>query len=572
MSPAQPDRPAFEVTVAGTALAAADAADVITIDVHEELGKHGRCALLVQNWNPDSRTVRHSDGELFAPGKELAVAMGFHSDLTPVFAGVVVSLTAHFPAGGGPVLRVEARSKSVLMEHPPRSRQLAEVTDADVVSAIAADYSLSADAETGVTREAVVSDRRSDWDFLKARAAVLGWVVYVREDKLVMRPPSQPSSPPQLDYTRDLIEVQLTQDISHAIDDATGVAWDVSAKEAAESEQGASSAGIGTGSRKAHDAAIGDAGWPLRAARDETPADASAEAADARAVARERDSALALVHGTALVNGNPALRCDSWIELMGVGDRLGGPHYLTATRHLLSANGYRTELQLGAPPALLPPNPALASGGISLGLVTDLDDPQGLNRVKVQLPWRQDNGDGVWARLSTLDAGDGYGTVFVPNVDQEVVIAYVDGEAAYPVVLGQLFNGKAAPPVKVDSDNAIRQIKTPGGHVVTLADGDNAAMTVESAKGHSLLIDDANSKVVVTHQDSGNTLTLSSDGIELKAAQGDLVLSAAAGTVKIDAMTFEGKASAPSKFESSATFDLKASGPLGLKGALVNIN
>ena len=58
MSPAQPDRPAFEVTVGGSALSAADAADVITIDVHEEIGKHGRCALLVQNWNPDSRTVR----------------------------------------------------------------------------------------------------------------------------------------------------------------------------------------------------------------------------------------------------------------------------------------------------------------------------------------------------------------------------------------------------------------------------------------------------------------------------------------------------------------------------------
>ena len=146
-----------------------------------------------------------------------------------------------------------------------------------------------------MTREAVVSDRRSDWDFLKARAAVLGWVVYVRGDSLVMRPPATASNPPRLDYTRDLIEVHLTEDITRAIDYATGVAWDVSAQEAAESEQGASSAGIDSGSRKAPDAAIGDAGWPLRAARDETPADVAAEAADARAVARQRDAALA--HG-----------------------------------------------------------------------------------------------------------------------------------------------------------------------------------------------------------------------------------------------------------------------------------
>ena len=78
--------------------------------------------------------------------------------------------------------------------------------------------------------------------------------------------------------------------------------------------------------------------------------------------------------------------------------------------------------------------------------------------------------------------------------------------------------------------------------------------------------------MVLTHKDSGNTVTISSDGIELNAAQGDIVLKASGGNVTIDAVKFEGKASGPSKLESSATFDLKASGPLGLKGALVNIN
>lgn len=574
MSPAQPDRPEFEVTVGGTALAPIVAADVVEIDVHEEVGRHGRCTLLVQNWDADDRAVRHSDDGPFAPGADLAVSLGYHSELTPVFGGVIASVTAHFPAQGRPTMRIEARSRSILLEHPPRSRQLADVSDADVASAIASDYSLTADAEDGVTRAFVVSDRTSDWDFLKARAESLGWALYVRDETLVLRPPASPASPPTLDYTRDIVEAHLTEDLTHAIDSATGVSWDIGALEAAESEQPASASGVDTGDRDNHEDAIGTAGWPLRSARDETPADGAADGADARATGRQHDAALAHVHGTAAVQGNPTLRCDAWVEIAGVGTRLSGPHYVTAARHRLSFDGYRTELQVGRPPALVPPAAAPHGGSsLTLGIVESLDDPDSANRVKVRLPWRADGGDGVWARVATLDAGDGYGTVVIPNVGQEVLVGYVDGDPAYPVVVGQLYNGTAAPPVTIDPDtNAVRMFRTPGGHEVTLEDGDSAAVRIVSGKGHSIVMDDAEGSVVLTHADSSNTVTLSSDGITLEAAQGDIVLKSPSGAVKIDAMTFEGKATGPSKLESSATFDLTASGPLGLKGALVNIN
>jgi phage protein D len=173
---AERDRPAFEVRIAGTALAPLVAADVVELDVHEEVGRHGRLTLLVQNWDADNRKVRHSDDGPFKPGAAIAVSLGYHSELTTVFEGVIASLTTHFPRGGRPVLRVDGRAKSVLLDQPVRSRQLADVSDADVAAAIAADYSLSTDAADGVTRPFVVSDRISDWELLKRRAAELGWV------------------------------------------------------------------------------------------------------------------------------------------------------------------------------------------------------------------------------------------------------------------------------------------------------------------------------------------------------------------------------------------------------------
>ena len=574
---ATPDRPEYEVRVAGAAVEPLVQRDVVEIDVAEEVGRHGRLSLLVQNWDADSRAVRHSDNGPFAPGAAIEVLMGYHSQLTSVFAGVIASVTTHFPSGGQPVLRVEGRSRSILLEHPPRSRQLAEVSDADVVSAIAADYSLTADAETGVTRPAVVSDRRSDWDLLTSRARRLGWVTYVRGDSLVFRPPAEQADPIELEYGLNVTELHLTQDLTRAVDSVVAAGWDVDALETVESEAGASQAGIDLGDRQDHGAAVGDAGWPLRTERDASAAVTAADAADAVAVGRQRSTALRHYHGHGSIVGNPALRCDAWLSIAGVGTRMSGPHYVSAARHRLSGRGYLTEFQVGLPPPLVPPAPCGPGGvtgrsGLTTGVVESLEDPAGMNRVKVSLPWRGD-GEGVWARLVTLDAGDGYGTVFVPDVGQEVLVGVLDGDDDTPVVLGSMFNGAQAAPVTVTEDaNPVRAIVTPEGHRITLEDGDASAVTIETPAGNQLKLSEADSAVTLTHGDSGNVITLSADGIELNAAQGDIVLKAAGGKVTLDGTGIEGKSSGPSKLESSATFDLKASATLGLKGATVNIN
>jgi uncharacterized protein involved in type VI secretion and phage assembly len=571
---ATPDPPEFEVRVAGTAVPPLVQRDVVEIDVAEEVGRHGRLALLLQNWNPDTRTVRHSDDGPFAPGAEVEVLMGYHAELTSVFAGVVAAVTTHFPSGGQPVLRIEARSRSILLEHPPRSRQLQAVSDADVVAAVAADYSLTTDAATGVTRPVVVSDRRSDWELLTARAAELGWVTYVRDTTLVFRPPADPAGPIELDYGRNVTELHLTQDLTRAVDPVVGAGWDVDALEALESEVGATQAGLDLGDRTDHGAAVSGAGWPLRAERAARASLAATDQVDALALGRQRTAALAHYHGYGEVVGNPALRCDGWLTVTGVGERMSGPHYVTAARHRLSARGYRTELQVGRPPVLLPPaRRADPRGPLTVGVVASLEDPDRMHRVQVRLPWRGESGDGVWARLATLDAGDGFGTVFVPNVGQEVLVATVDGDDATLVVLGALFNGAQTPPIAVgDGENLVRAVVSPEGHRITLEDGEASAVTVETPAGNVLRLAEADSEVTLTHGDSGNALRLSADGVELTAATGDIVLEARSGKVRLDATGIEGKSSGPARLESSATFDVEASATLGLKGALVNIN
>ena len=572
---ATPDRPELEVSVANTVLAPLVQADIVEVDASEEIGRHARLTLLVQNWDADKQAVRHSDGATFAPGKAISLRLGYHAKLERVFDGVITALGGHFSAGSGPTLRVEARSRSVQLAYPPRSRLLEQANDGDIAGAIAADYSLTADAEDGIDQDFVVIDGRSDWEHLTERAAALGWVTYVRDTTLVFKPPAQPpKSPPELAWGRNLTELQLTQDLAAVADPIVATGWDPDAQQAADGQAGASRSTVAGGGRQAVDAALSDARWPLR--RQHVPLTTPLPLPELEQLAVGQATADALRHftGRGATIGLPALRADSWVSITGVGSRMSGSHYVSAVRHRMSARGYVTEFQLGrGQPLQPPPAPAGARPALRVAVVQDLDDPEKWGRVKVGLPYRKDAPDALWARIATLDAGPSQGSWFVPDVGQEVVIATLGDDDRHPVVLGALWNGQQSPPEQMDPQkNDIRAIVTRAGHKIRFDDGDPATVEVSTAGGRTVLLDDGNSAVEVKEPDGPCSIKLSGSGIELTAKGGDIKLTASAGKLIVDATGIEAKSSGAAKLESSATLDVKASAKLTLSGAMVAIN
>ena len=109
----------------------------------------------------------------------------------------------------------------------------------------------------------------------------------------------------------------------------------------------------------------------------------------------------------------------------------------------------------------LPTGPGGLFYGVYPALVTDLQDPDGQGRVKIRLPWTPDTGSGryeQWARLAVLMAGAGRGTWFIPDVDDEVLVAFEGGNPARPYVVGALLNGKDQPPEQMDAYNTKKVI------------------------------------------------------------------------------------------------------------------
>jgi len=201
---------------------------------------------------------------------------------------------------------------------------------------------------------------------------------------------------------------------------------------------------------------------------------------------------------------------------------------------------------------------ALESGGnlkgVAIALVTQNQDPDGLCRVKVRFPWHEKSTESYWARLSMPMAGPDRGLVLIPEVGDEVLVAFEREDLRFPYILGSLWNGQDKPPVAND-------------------DGKNDKRILKSRKKHYLLFDDGTRGVVELKHEKGRKVTFDDDGFVVQDELGN--------QVKVDsnsgAMTIEAKGQLSIKaasitLEATGTLEIKANATLTIRGSLVNIN
>lgn len=161
--------------------------------------------------------------------------------------------------------------------------------------------------------------------------------------------------------------------------------------------------------------------------------------------------------------------------------------------------------------------------GVYPALVTDVKDPDGQGRVRVSLPWAPDAGGAaceVWARLAVPFAGSNRGTWFIPDVNDEVLLAFEAGDPGRPVVTGGLWNGQDAPPETMDGggQNNLKTIRTRSGLVIRMDDSQGQEkVRIETPGGQSLELRDGPGTVEMTDS-NGNSVTLESAGITVQAA------------------------------------------------------
>jgi len=190
---------------------------------------------------------------------------------------------------------------------------------------------------------------------------------------------------------------------------------------------------------------------------------------------------------------------------------------------------------------------------LATAIVTNNNDPESLGRVKVQYPWSKESEESDWVRVSTLMAGSEQGFFFMPEVEQEVLVAFVNADVNAPIIIGALWNANSLPPQESDDgNNNIRKIRSRSGHEIVFDDTDEGSaqkLEINSSSGHKIILDDTSGSENITIEDH------SGGKIELDASSNKISIISSMD-VAIEA----------------TNIGIEASGELTLKGALIKIN
>ena len=192
--------------------------------------------------------------------------------------------------------------------------------------------------------------------------------------------------------------------------------------------------------------------------------------------------------------------------------------------------------------------------GVAIAIVTQNRDDENLCRVKVSYPWHEKPRDSYWARLAMPMAGKERGLVLIPEVGEEVLVAFEREDMRFPYVLGALWNGSDKPPLaNADGKNDKRIFKSRKKHYLLFDDGAHGVVELAHEKGRKVTFDDIG---IVVQDENGNQ-------VKIDSKSGAMTLQAS-GQLNIKATNIF--------IEASGTLELKAGATLTVRGALVDIN
>lgn len=166
--------------------------------------------------------------------------------------------------------------------------------------------------------------------------------------------------------------------------------------------------------------------------------------------------------------------------------------------------------------------------GVAEAVVVENEDrEQGEGRVRLKLPWFSDDEVTDWCRVVQFYAGDGYGSLFVPEVGDEVIVAFVHGDLRLPIVLGGAYNGVDKPPTTRSATVDQKVIRTKAGHQIVF-DDKGKKVTIESAGGNRVELDDNNGSITIS---ATTKLVLEATNIEIN---GSASVAVSGGEVRLN--------------------------------------
>jgi uncharacterized protein involved in type VI secretion and phage assembly len=503
--------------------------------------------------DPGRDVLRRSGIELKAT---LTVTAGRVGDETGdrVFDGVVYSVGFDFDDRGS-FTTVVAYDRSYGLYNGLHTATYQNLTDSDLATQLAGDVGLDVGrvTVTSVVHDHLAQVNETHFEFLTRRAREVDRVLLVTGSELHFDEPADAADGPEPgDYSsRDRLQLvpggnveRLTARVTAAqqVTEVEVRGWDPRRKEAVSATAPARSRAAELPDQP--DQVAARFGSPRHVTVD-LPLTTQAEC-DAVAAAQAERIAGTFVHAEGVAHGDPRIMAGAAVSLGQTGGRFDGKLTVSRARHVWDRHGYHTSFVVsgGHDRSML----GLVSGddhrargqrvsGLVLGVVTNCSDPDDFGRVKLKFPWLSDDYESDWARVLQLGAGGNRGFVLLPEVNDEVLVGFEQGDTRRPYVLGGLFNGVDTAPFGAAVDKNSGKVGTRGwrsrsGHELIFTDTDGKEKVELRTKGSavSFVLDATNGALTV---ETKGDVTLKVGGNATVSTEKDFTVQATgSGTIK----------------------------------------
>ena len=597
--------PIIQIDDADPDLMASFRRDVLQICIEESLDLPSMFTLTINNpYNPpddDTKTWQYESliqmGQLIKIGftgsttetKDLSPSQGI------IIVGEITAIETHFTRQTQAPILIRGYDISHRLHRGRHNRSFQNKTDSDLVKQLCEEVGIDAPDKTvkpsGEPHDYLFQENQTSMEFLRERAARIGFELFVQGQKMHFRSPTE-GEVLDLQWLRDLETFRVRVASAEQVSSVEVRGWDYRRQENQEivaqvprhpspprsprpartrqpqiekapikRPPSPDSAITNTEfDERDRNAQFGKNSPPSKLLVVDKPVFSNHEA-ERLADALWHEVGGEFVQADAQAAGNPAIRVGKVVHLSNMG-RYTGRYYITEARHLYQAGTYATEfcvrgLRGGTLLNLFNTSQSLRpSQTLMVGIVTHNHDPENLGRVRVRFPTLTPAHDGSahssnWARIVAVGAGESRGFDWIPEINDEVLIGFEHGDIRRPYVLGGLWNGKNKRAQSVEKTVPkggahrgkvrLRTLTTRTGHELQFVEEDEgsteAGITLTTSKGYQLKLNDSN-RTAILKTTSNHTVILDDQHqqIVLKTASGqEIRLDDRSGAITVSA-------------------------------------
>jgi len=569
-----PDLVTYTVLVEGNAISGTE--HVHSVAVSKEINRIPTATIIVGDGDSSTQDFALSNQDLLIPGKKIEIKAGYHTDEETIFKGIVIKHNIKIRQNST-MLIIECKDEAVKMTVGRKSAYFYDSKDSDIFEEIIGNYSLEKDVEeTKVEHKELVQYNSSDWDFVLSRAQANGKLCFADDGKLTIAKPDLGQAEVEtIAFGSTMLDFDGEIDARNQMKKVTSYSWNQADQKIVEAEGTDPSVSL-NGNLSSGDLAdvVGLDNLQLRHGGNLDESELQ-DWSDATMLYQQ----LSKVRGRVKFQGLHNVKPNTTLKLEGVGDRFNGKIYVTGVLHTISDGDWTCDAQFGLNPKWFsetfdihtqPASGLLPSiKGLHVGVVSQLEeDPDGEDRILVMIPIVDGEKQGIWCRVSTLDAGKDRGSFFRPEIKDEVIVGFINEDPNDAVVLGMLHSSAKPAPIVASDDNHEKGFVT-RSKMKLMFDDDKVSVTIETPEGKKFTMDE-DADVITLEDDHSNVITMDSNGISIESA-GEISIKASKD-VKVEGMNVGIAANAEFKAEGSAGAEVSTSAIAVLKGSLVQIN